>query len=366
MAMVQAESDVESGMSGNDLVARAIAEINIQLAEGPVKLHPIPSMIRLPAEHESNTIDYHAVARDRLGRIYVLYNSHDRSPGTRALARFHYHSNQPNGHDRCEFDTFLGTRDWADGTPHGMNISCRRNDDRSEVEELLTIVNNDGTVILADLEGKVFWRQFRTEAGPKAPTTAVATASGSTIGVVDGYGTNSNFVYSGSTGQIFKVTGSEGSRDGQSLTNHGVDLDPDGNFVVADRGNTRLTWWSADTFEPIMISGTQKKLEMPGLEVCNVSFLDRFAVVPCLNSRLAFLAPDHDALSGYKIASVISMPSALIAAGIDGIHDAEFTADGRYVIVSVWERNRGNRRIPTLTAFKLNWPQLEDAINNPA
>ena len=360
--MAQSETSDAVAITGNERVAQAISRNHFVLSDGVVTIEPIANLIRFPAGHEEHVIDYHAVAHDSRNRIYVLYNSSKRFPSTRALARFHYVRSESSGHDHFVFDTFLGTREWAEGTIHGLNISRERQIDGTDEEEHLVIVNNDGTIILAGLDGRVHWKRSISADGLHTITCAVAAANAPTIGVVDGYGTYSNFVCSKLSGEILGMTGSKGSGDNQSSTNHGVDLDPDGDFVVADRGNRRLTWWSADTFEPIMIRGTQKKLDMPGLEVCNVSFLGRYAVVPCLNSKLAFLAPDEHTQSGYKVASVIDMPEGLVAAGIDGIHDADFTPDGRYVIVSVWERKRTERQIPTITAFRLNWPELEMAM----
>jgi hypothetical protein len=345
----------QTAQTGNDLVARILYARRVVLSHGELTVEPIANLIRLPAGHEEHVIDYHAVARDSCGRIYVLYNSLQRFPHTRALARFHYLYDEQNGEGRFVFDTFLGTRAWAEGTVHGLSISREVRPDGSAGEEQLLIVNNDGTIILADLDGNVRWQLSLNDDGPLKPTAAVAATRSASFGVVDGYGNNANFVYSSWSGEIVAVTGAKGSGDGQSSTNHGVDVDPDGNFVVADRGNTRLTWWTADTFEPIVTRGLQRRLDMPELQVCGVSFLENRAVVACLNSKLAFLAPDEHGAAGYKVVAVFELPEALIAAGIDGVHDAEFTPDGRYVVVAVWERRRAERQIPTLTAFKLNW-----------
>lgn len=341
--------------TGNDCVALAAANRRFTMTDGPVTLELVPNLIRLPAEHEQRTIDYHAVSRDSLGRIYVLYNSVDRTEKTRALARFHYRADE-SGKEQFVFDTLLGTREWANGTPHGLNINLCQLADGSEAE-LMTVVNNDGTIVVADLDCREIWRHSLSADGPQAPTSAVASKDADLMGVVDGYATNVNYIYSTSSGRLVKSTGSEGSGDGQSKTNHGIDIDPDGRLVIADRGNTRLTWWTADGFEPLVKNGRHVTLEMPDLQVCNTSFLGRHAVVPCLNSKLAFIAPDPSAASGYRVVAAITMPPQLVAAGIDGIHDAEFTPDGRFVIVAVWERRRTERKLPTLTAFRVAWEQ---------
>jgi hypothetical protein len=356
MFMAQVERDAAVRCKGNEAVIEALSAGNRDISDGPVTLRPIPGMIRLPLEHEQCAIDYHAVARDSLGRIYVLYNSLDRTASTRALARFRLEIDE-SGDETFKFERFLGTRDWAEGTPHSLEISVSRSDNGDRYE-CMTIVNNDGTIIHADIDGRELWNSSISNFGPKAPTCAAVDPHGEIVAVVDGYGTNKNYVYSGLTGKIEKTTGEEGDGDGQSRTNHGITLEPNGNFVVADRGNERLTWWSEDDLRPLIKDGSQVALNLPDLQVCNISFYGECAVVPCLNSKLAFLAPDGAAPCGYKLVAVVTMPSFLIAAGIDGIHDAEFSQDGRYLIVSVWERHRSERQIPTLTAFRITWPEL--------
>src|SRR5262245_41730026 len=106
--------------TGNDLVAQAVSQRRFLLTDGPVTLEPVPNMIRLPPHHEQRAIDYHAVGRDSLGRIYVLYNSVECETDSRALARFLYHGGAP-GEEKFVFDACLGTRDWTEGTPHGLN-----------------------------------------------------------------------------------------------------------------------------------------------------------------------------------------------------------------------------------------------------
>jgi hypothetical protein len=340
---------------GNDLVAELLGRKRFVLDGGTVQAEPCPNLIRLPAGHEEFVIDYHAVCRDSFGRIYVLYNSLQRFPHTRALARFHYVYDDEDATGRFIFDTFIGTRDWAEGTVHGLSIAKAKFAGYRDDDQTILLVNNDGSVLLAELDGKVRWRRTSPDDESMKPTAAVAAVDAGTIGLVDGYGTNRNYLCSYTTGEILGTTGGKGAGDGLSMTNHSVDLDLAEDFVVADRGNSRLTWWTTDTFEPLLVNGAQKQLALPGLQVCSVSFLGSRAVAACLNSRLAFLGPDPNHPSGLKVTAVIEMPPELIAAGIDGIHDAEFTADGRYLIVAVWERHRAERQNPTLTAFRLRW-----------
>jgi hypothetical protein len=246
-----------------------------------------------------------------------------------------------------------------------LNIVAHRDKhSRSTDDESILVVNEDRTVTLMDLEGNVRWRRKHDDAGPARPTTGVGMRSAELLGIVDGYGTSTNFLYRVADGTIAGSTGCKGCGEAQSNLNHGVDVDPAGNLVVSDRDNTRLTWWSGDGFEPLMRDSAQVKLDMPGLEVCNVSFLGRYAAVPCLNSKIVFLGPDENHPSGYQIVSVAQMPKELVDAGIDGIHDAVLTNDGRYVVVAVWERHREQRQIPTLTAFRIHWGDIPLPIAN--
>jgi hypothetical protein len=340
------------GPVGNDLVAAALAAAPHTIVDGNVKLTPVANMIRLPAGHEEFVVDYHGVACDSLGRVYVLYNSMQRFAHTRALARFHYTFDEASNRGWCVFDTFLGTRALADGTPHGLNVVSLRRDGDVPVEGLL-IVNAEGTVSFMDLDGNVTWtRSLNTDGSTKPTSAAAAARDAAIVGVVDGYGTSTNLVLETAQGEPIGRTGSKGNGDGQSTTNHGIDVDPDGYFVVADRGNTRLTWWHSDTFEPVLVDGRQRTLDMAGLQVCSLSFYKEWAVVPCLNSKLVFLKRDPAITPGYKLVAVLQIPDELIQIGIDGIHDAGFTPDGRYIIVGVWERRRTERQLPTLTAFR--------------
>jgi DNA-binding beta-propeller fold protein YncE len=348
---ISAPRQLLRGPIGNDLVANALAAAPRSISDGNVKLTPVADMIRLPAGHEEFVMDYHGVACDSLGRVYVLYNSMQRFAHTRALARFHYVFDDDSNRGFCVFDTFLGTRSLAEGTPHGLNVASIGRGGDSPDEGLL-IVNVEGTVSLLDLDGNVFWTRSLSNDGSMKPTSAAIDRNSGIVGVVDGYGTNTNLILESAHGEIICRTGAKGDGDGQSTTNHGIDVDPDGYFVVADRGNTRLTWWHSDTFEPVLVDGRQRKVDMPGLQVCSLSFFMDWAVVPCLNSKLAFLQRDIATSTDYKIVAVVQIPEELIQIGIDGIHDAAFTPDGRYIIVGVWERRRAERQLPTLTAFR--------------
>lgn len=337
----------------SDPISAALASTRYLLNSGPVTIEPIVEFIRMPAGHEEYVVDFHGIARDSQGRIYVLYNSLQRFPHTRALARFHYVYDEASDKGRCVFDSFLGTRAWAEGTVHGLHIGRRTLPDGS-LEECIVITNNDGTLILANIDGEEIWQRSLIGSGPTAPTAASMSRSGEVIGVVDGYGTSHNFLVRAADGEIFSTSGAKGSNDCQSFTNHGIDLCPDGSFVVADRGNRRLTWWNGETLEPISVNGQQRKLDLPGLEICGIAFFERFAVVPCLNSALTFLAADAADAPGWRLLGSVSMPKELRDAGIDGIHDAEFTADGRYIVIGVWERHRTLRRLPILIGFRVD------------
>jgi hypothetical protein len=132
-----------------------------------------------------------------------------------------------------------------------------------------------------------------------------------------------------------------------------VGVDHKGRYVIADRGNQRLLWLDPE-FKPIAPKGEpagQLELKLPGLEVCNVSFSQPgIAIVPCLNAKLAILKSSAREECGYELAAILTMPKALIAKGYDGIHDANFTHDQRYLVVAVWQRAR--KTPPRLFALK--------------
>ena len=62
--------------------------------------------------------------------------------------------------------------------------------------------------------------------------------------------------------------------------------------------------------------------------------------MPCLNASRAFLEKSATEECGWKIASSFKMPKDLIRKGYDGIHDANFSVDGKFVIVAVWRRGK--------------------------
>jgi hypothetical protein len=147
------------------------------------------------------------------------------------------------------------------------------------------------------------------------------------------------------TGAINNKTESgRGNADAKTNTAHGIGVDPEGNYVIADRSNSRLVWRNSD-LSPLMIKDVngklkQKQLAMPGLEVCNVAFKGQYAVVPCLNASIAIIGPHPENAGHYKILSKFKMPGEYIDLGYDGIHDANFTNDLNYIVVSTWQRKK--------------------------
>jgi hypothetical protein len=79
---------------------------------------------------------------------------------TCALARFHYVLDDKEVCARFVFDTFLGTRQLAKGSVHGMNIFVPRRESVSvPPAERILVVNEDQTVPLMDLNGSICWQQ---------------------------------------------------------------------------------------------------------------------------------------------------------------------------------------------------------------
>ncbi|MCM8532418.1 MAG: hypothetical protein NE330_14740 [Lentisphaeraceae bacterium] len=323
------------------------AEEKTILGSGRWQFEFLKEAILLPQEHAQNVQDYHGIAVDKQGRVYVGYYSKKANKDTRAVARFTY---QPDQNPPFIFDKFLGDSSWNKNRLHGLNIITMPNG-----QERLLLIYNKQQVILADLDGntqteysfnitdKVFKKASDGNYSPKSKN----------LGIYDGYATNKLHELDAKNGSN---TGHSHGKKGKGFkgtnTAHGMGVDPSGNYVIADRGNKRLVWRAPD-FSPIVSkqgSNRHVQLATPGLEVCNVQFKEDFAVLPCLNSSLAFLKKSTKEECGYELESSFKMPQELIKQGFDGIHDANFSIDNKYVIVAVWQRNR--KVAPTLFALK--------------
>ncbi len=314
------------------LAAPVLAAEQPILGQGNWQYRLRTDAIALPAEHHANVQDYHGVAVDAKGRVYIGYYSSKANDHTRTVARFTY---DPKANPPFKLDKFLGTKDWVAGRLHGLNIV--RND---AGQERLLLVYNKHRVILCDLDGHVENKGFAVEHkhfGKATDGNRARHTHG--FGIFDGYKSN-KFVELKQNGALAgTITGGRGKGNGQTSTAHGVGVDPEGHFVVADRGNQRLTWWKSD-LHPLMVGDKQKQMAMKGFEVCNVAFAGNVAVVPALNARLAIIGPDPAGQAGYKILSSLVIPPAFIQKGYDGVHDANFTPDHRYIVVAVWQRKR--------------------------
>jgi hypothetical protein len=299
--------------------------------------------ITLPTDHHADVQDYHGIAVDSTGRVYVAYYCSKVKDHTRTVARFTY---DPKATPPFKLDKFLGTKEWVSGRIHGLNII--RND---AGEERLLLVYNKQRVILCDLDGNVDKVGFAVKHKHFGKATDGHRAKGTKgVGVFDGYKSNKFLELALHDGTLTgKTSGGRGNGDGKTSTAHGVGIDPAGQFVVADRGNQRLTWWKND-LTPLIVDGTQKQLPMKGFEVCNVAFQGEVAIVPALNARLAIIGPDKTAAIGFRILSSLIIPKEYVAKGYDGVHDANFTPDLKYIVVAVWQRSR--KIAPTLFALE--------------
>ena len=316
---------------------QAVAENQI-VGEGKWKFEFLSNGISLPTKHVANVQDYHGVAVDSKGRVYIAYYSNKQTNETRTVARFNY---TPDGKAPFTFDRFLGDLSWVDDRIHGLNIIMN-----NKGEERLLLVYNKNKVILCDLDGRVdvddSWIIKHSVFG-KA-TDGNRSPLSKHIGVFDGY--NSNILHEMHLHDGTRTGlkhGGKGAGFDQTSTAHGIGVDLQGRYVVADRGNKRLVWQNP-SFEPIRSKedgNKQLQLATPGLEVCNVSFsADGSAVLPALNARIGFLKKSSDTECGYEMDGFISMPPELVERGYDGIHDVNFSIDKKYLIVAVWQRNK--------------------------
>jgi hypothetical protein len=307
------------------------------VGEGKWRFEFLAEGIALPKEHQKNVQDYHGVAVDSQGRVYVAYYSNKKNAGTRTLARF---VPTKNWGKPFRFDCFLGNASWVDGRVHGLNIIKN-----NKGKERLLLVYNNQKVILCDLDGKIdvdsSWI-IKNKVFGKA-TDGNRSPLSKHLGIYDGYNSNvlhELHVHDG------KATGHKHGRRGKGFdktsTAHGIGVDLEGRYVVADRGNKRLVWQSPN-FKAIKSKDkkTQLQLATPGLEVCNVYFnKDGSAVLPALNARVGFLKKSNKTECGYEMDGFITMPKELVELGYDGIHDVNFTNDKKYLIVAVWQRKK--------------------------
>ncbi|MDX1565014.1 MAG: hypothetical protein R3236_06385 [Phycisphaeraceae bacterium] len=320
------------------------------LGQGDWRFRLRTDAIGLPAEHHTDVQDYHGVAVDSKGRVYIGYYSSKVRDHTRTVARFTYH---PKANPPFRFDRFLGTKEWVAGRIHGLNIV--RND---AGEQRLLLVYNKHRVILCDLDGNIENKGFHVQHKHFGKASDGHRARGTEgVGVLDGYRSNKFVELSLKDGRpTGRITGGRGKGDGKTSTAHGVGIDPDGRFVVADRGNQRLTWWKKD-LSPLMLGDRQKQMSMKGYQVCNVAFTGKVAVVPSLNARLAIIGPDPGSETGHKILSSLVIPPDLVRKGYDGVHDANFTPDHRFIVVAVWQRKRSvPPRLFALERIQINKP----------
>ena len=322
------------------------AEEKIMLGSGRWTFEFMPNAIQLPAKHAKGIQDYHGVAVDSNGRVYIGYYTKNGNSETRAIARFNY---KPESETPFVFDRFIGDSSWVKDRLHGLNIVKTH-----DGEERLLIVYNKQQVILCDLDGridvehtfKVRHKEIQKGSdGHKSPHSEH-------LGVYDGYATNILHELNLDGSKTGHSHGEKGTGLDHTNTAHGMGVDPNGNLVIADRGNKRLVWRQPD-LKPLLSKKNPEKhvqLATPGLEVCNVQFQKDYAVLPCLNSRIAFLKKSDKEECGYELESSFAMPRDLVKQGFDGIHDANFSIDGKYVIVAVWQRNR--KIPPRLFALK--------------
>ena len=328
------------------LIFCTYAEDKAILGSGRWTFEFMPNAIQIPEEHAKGVQDYHGVAVDSKGRVYVGYYTKNANSQSRAIARFKY---EPNSETPFVFDRFIGDSSWVKDRLHGLNIVKTHHGD-----ERLLVVYNKQQVILCDLDGRIdIEHTFKVRHKEmKKGSDGHMSPHSQHVGVYDGYATNKLHELNLDGTKSGHSHGQKGKGLDHTNTAHGIGLDPFGNYVIADRGNKRLVWRTPD-FKPLLSKKNPEKhvqLATPGLEVCNVQFQKDYAVLPCLNSRIAFLKKSEKEECGYELESSFAMPKDLIKQGFDGIHDVNFSVDGKYLIVAVWQRNR--KIPPRLFALK--------------
>ncbi|NQZ59057.1 MAG: hypothetical protein HRT88_16515 [Lentisphaeraceae bacterium] len=175
----------------------------------------------------------------------------------------------------------------------------------------------------------------------------------SALAVYDGYASNKlHELHIQDGSHAGHIHGSKGMGLNKTKTAHGMTVDQGGNYDIAERGNKRLVWHQPDCTALLSSQNPQKHVQRatPSLEVCNVHCKDDFAVLPCLNSSIAFLKKSDKEECGDEIDSSFKMPAELIKQGYDGIHDINFSQDNKYLIVAVWQCNK--KLVPILFALR--------------
>lgn len=308
---------------------------------GRWKYQYMPDLLHFPNETELG--NGHGLCKDKKGQIYFTFQPKHKTAYSQALVRF-----QPDGTNGVLLGD-KGPDGLSMGVPHGLRI------DYSEGTGYLYHANNQATVMKTTLEGKIVWKSDFTDiwknnktVWPYKPTDAVVVPNTNTLLVADGYGQSWVHKLDKRTGEYLNASfGGKGNTSSDPIrfnTPHGINLDPQGNFIVSDRSNNRLVTVDQDGhYKTSSLTTKVAGVSLP----CNVDFMKASAIDgggmlalvpslgksyhPYLNGSVAIYntsapSPNPDPISVIEVARWIGH------LGHQHPHDAIFLPSGDMVI----------------------------------
>lgn len=297
----------------------------------------VPDLLRLPDSEVDNDENGHGVSKDSQGNIYFTFVPKKVDADTQVLVKF-----RPDGTGATMLGA-PGPEGLSGGTPHGLRIEH----DPVANASFFYHANNEARVMKTTLDGEMLWtadfshwETERPEYWPYTPTDAVVVPGTDLLLVADGYGSSFVHVLNKSTGEFLesRTFGGKGNTTDPLRfdTPHGINVDPSrpGTFVVSDRSNNRLVWFTAEG----EFVHTAPSVPLP----CNADIHEdehagNVTVVPSLglnydtiiNGSVAIYDQDTTLLSVIEVAGTIGH------LGHQHPHDALFLPNGD-VVVCCW------------------------------
>lgn len=268
--------------------------------------------------------DTQGLAQDAQGRIYVAHTVHPESESKDAIAVFDEYG---------RFLTSWGAR--FQGGAHGLDIR------REGGEEFLYHCDTaHRQVVKTRLNGEVVWEKGAPvecdlyNAGQPFIPTNVAFSPNGEFYVTDGYGSDWIHRYTPG-GELLQSFGGKGSRPGTVLNAHGIWVDSRGSepfLVVADRGNSRLQYFTLD--------GKHVKFVTEGMrKPCHADVRGGLTLIPDLSSVVTLLDESNRPVAMLGDGNPSSLRGAPRERFIPGKfihpHDAIFLRNGD-ILVAEW------------------------------
>lgn len=306
--------------------------------QGAWQYRYVPSLATLPDSEAANDQNGHGVTKDSHGNIYFTFVPKKVNHYTQVLVKF-----APDGTNA----TLLGKpgpEGLSGGVPHGLRIE----EDPATGKGFFYHANNAQKVMKTDLEGNIVWTadfsQWKTQKPqywPIKPTDAIVVPGTDVLLVADGYGSSFVHALNKTTGEYLenRTFGGKGTTTEPLRFNtpHGINVDArmPGTFVVSDRSNSRLVWFTA---EGKFIKTVPTVHPLP----CNVDVHDDalaglVAVVPSLGHSYSSLTNGSVEIydGNSALLSTIEVAGLIGYLGHQHPHDAIFLPNGD-VVVCCW------------------------------